>query len=284
MSNDLAVVGDNAVAINKLFGFDSTFERDIPVLRIEGADDEEGIVKAPKGTFVYDDGKTLLYCPEVHFRAYVQTYQYRLYDKDNRENNDMSIIGKDFKTEYRSTSGRIACGKLSKKRLQGVELTPAQQFYQDNAKCKLIIFGVASGEFTNVDTKEKTKVEDGLCVWTVSQAAFMSIAETLKGIEKERRPIPLTPIRLSLKREKNGQVTYYVPIPHVETRTAKFVVERDQEYLGRITKYIKDTNDFVNNKYQEAVKAHSENDNFAAVAPTVATGADPLDLDDVVPF
>lgn len=287
MSTDLAVVGNNAVAINKLFGFDNTFERDIPVLRIEGSDDEEGVVKAPKGTFVYDDGKTLLYCNEVHFRAYVKSYQYRLYDKDNKDNNDMSIIGKDFNTEYRSTSGRIACGKLSKKRLQDVELTKEQQFYQDNAKCKLIVFGVVSGEFTNVDNKEKVQVEDALCLWTVSQSAFMSIAETLKGIEKERRPVPLTPIRLSLKREKNGTVTFYMPIPHVETRTAKFVVERDQEYLERITKYIKDTNDFVNNKYHEKIKENSQNDNFAAVSPKSAKGAvkdDPLDLDDVVPF
>lgn len=283
MSKDLAVIQNNAVEVNKLFGFANTVEREIAVLRIEGAEDEEGVVKAPKGSFVYDTGMKQFHASEVHFRAYVKAFQYRLYDKDNRDNNDMSIIGKDFTTEYRSASGRIACGKLSKKKAAdlGDSVSKQQQYYQDNVKCKLLVFGVVSGDFTDVDTKEKVKLEDKLCIWTVSQSAFISIAETLKGIEKERRPVPLTPIRLSLKKERNGTVTFYAPIPHVETRTVNFVLPRDEEYLQTIQKFIQDTNEYVGGKYHEAVQSASRNDNFAEVKK-VAKGSmpdDPLDID-----
>lgn len=287
MSQDLATVadGNNAVAINKMFGFDSKQKPQIPSLKIEGSADEEGVVKAPKGTFVYDDGDKLLFAEEVHIRSFIRAFQYRLYDGDNKDKSDQSIIGQDFDTEYRSISGRISCGKLGKKKVKelGKNMSKEQQYFQDKVKCKLMIFGLVSGNFTNVDTKEKVQLEDQLILWVCPQSAFISIAETLKGIEKERRPVPLTPIRLSLKKEKNGAVTYYMPIPHVETRMATFVVDRDKEYLRRITEFIAGTNDYVNTKYNEALKSSTQNDNFATVDKAVKVeGAlftdDPLDL------
>lgn len=287
MSQDLAKLSNNAVELNKAFGFGSKVKPSIPWLRIEGADDEEGVVKAPKGTFVYDDGDRMLYAEEVHIRAFVRSYQYKLFDKKNKDKNDQSIIGLDFDTEYRSTSGRIACGKLSKKRLKelGKNISADQEYYQTNVKCKLMVFGLVTGTFTNVDTKEKVQLADELVLWGVSQSAFMSISETLKGIEKERRPVPLTPIRLSLKKEKFGQVVYYMPIPHVETRSVEFVPDRDTTYLKRIQTFISDSNDYVNARYSEAIKSGNQNADFATVSNTAKSkDADPLELDDEIPF
>lgn len=282
-STELAVLQDNPVDINKAFGFNSKMKPTIPLLKIEGADDENGVVKAPKGTFVYDDGDKLLYAEEVNFRTFFKGYQYVLYDGKDKSKNDRSIIGVDFDTEYRSTSGRIACGKLSKKRLKelGTDVSKTQQYYQDKAKCKLILFGLVSGDFTNVDTKEKTVVEDALCIWQVSSSAFIAMTDILKGIEKERRPVPLTPIRLTLKKERNGTVTYYMPIPQVQNGTAKFVLERDQGFLQRIHEFVKDTNDYVNEKYRVAIEGANQNDNFTKVKAVVNSGDmpdDPLEL------
>lgn len=282
MSKELATLQDNPVEINKAFGFNSKMKPVIPVLKIEGADDENGVVKAPKGTFVYDDGDRLIYAEEVTFRTFFKGYQYVLYDGKDKSKNDRSIIGKDFDTEYRSASGRIACGKLSKKRLKelGSSVSKQQEYYQEKAKCKLILFGLVSGEFTNVDTKEKLSVEDALCVWVVSSSAFISMTDIIKGIEKERRPVPLTPIRLTLKKERNGTVTYYMPIPHVQNEVAKFDLERDQEFLQRIHSFLKDTNDYVNEKYTAAIQGASQNDNFAKVskASNGDLPDDPLEL------
>lgn len=282
MTTELAVVENNPVAINKLFGFENKMKPVIPVLRIEGAEDEDGVIKAPKGNYVYDDGDRLLYAEEVKLRTFFKGFQYVLYDKNDRTKNDRSVIGKDFDIEYRSISGRIACGKLSKKKAKelGDNMSKQQQYYQDKAKCKLILFGLVSGEFTNVDTKEVVQLEDVLCVWNVSSSAFMSLVDTLKGIEKERRPVPLTPIRLTLKKERNGQVVYYMPIPHVQNEAVKFDLERDQEYLKRIHSFIKDSNDYVNEKYKASIAGESQNEQFTKVKANVKGDMpdDPLDL------
>lgn len=108
MTTELAVVENNPVAINKLFGFENKMKPVIPVLRIEGAEDEDGVIKAPKGNYVYDDGDRLLYAEEVKLRTFFKGFQYVLYDKNDRTKNDRSVIGKDFDIEYRSISGRIA--------------------------------------------------------------------------------------------------------------------------------------------------------------------------------
>lgn len=275
MTNELALVQNNAAALNKAFGFQGRPKPSIPVLKINGADDEDG-VRAPKGTFVYDDGDRVLYAPAVAIRTFVKAYQYRLYTKE-KDKNDMSIIGKDFKTEFRSMSGRIACGKMGKKKYfeLGENVSSTQKFLQDNVKCKLLVFGLVSGTFTDLDTKKEVKVEDALFSWVVSQSGFMPIDGAITGIEKERRPVPLTPIKVTLKKDKNGSVTFFSPIPEVQNTTANLIVERDGGFLAQINGFIDDTNEFIESKYNASVKAKTDDNNFAEVGKTIENN--PLD-------
>lgn len=290
MSKELSTIQNNPVELNKAFGFEGKPKPSIPLLKVNGSDDEDG-TSAPKGTFTYDDGDKILYASEVTIRSFVKAYQYRLYHPTEKDKNDMSIISNTFKAEFRSTSGRLACGKMNKKSYVelGDNVTTQQKYYQDNVKCKLLMFGLVSGEFTDVDTKTKIEVKDALFSWVVSQSGFMSIDQTIKGIEMERRAIPLTPIRLRLKKEKNGSVTYFVPIPEVLNETAKLDIERDTKYLEKVKDFIVNTNKFIDDKYTEALKGKANNDDFAAVG-TIVEGKTSkhkknlLDIDDVVPF
>lgn len=286
MSTELALVENNPVQMNKLFGFSNRPKPVIPVLRINGEDEEAGT--APKGTFVYDDGDKVLYANDVEIRAFLKGYQYRIFTKELK---DTSIIALNFQQEFRSMSGKFACGKMNKKKYAQLEkdgsVSLEQKFLQDNVKCKLIVFGVVSGNFHDVDTKDKVEIKDKLFVWSVAQSAFMSVDGAIVGIEKERRAIPLTPIKITLKKEKNGQVTYFQPIPVVTGETAKLDIKRDSEYLSKIKEFIKDTNEHVNEKFNEAIKGKTENDNFSKVTKTVQGKVkviDPLDLNDEVPF
>lgn len=264
--------------INKLFGITSDKPKPIiPVLKVNEHDDEGS---APKGTFVYDDGDRVLHAKEVRIRSFVKAYQYRLFCSSDKSKNDISTIGLNFKHEFRSISGRIACGKLSKKAFEKISAnaTSQQLFFQKEAKCKLLVFGLVSGTFTDLDTKGEVVLKDALCVWSVSQSGFMSINDAIVGIERERRAVPLTPIRVHLKKEKTGTVTFHVPVPEVLGETAELDVARDSAHLEVITKFIKDTNDYVDSKYNIAVNGKSENDNFAHVAKDSGIANDPLDF------
>lgn len=269
MSTELATLGNNAVEINKAFGFNNKIKPSIPILKINGADEEVGT--APKGTFVYDDGEKVLYSSEVNIRSFVKAYQYRIWDGADKSKNDMSTIEFSFKGEFRSMSGRFACGKMNKKKFLslGDGATAQQKYLQENTKCKLLVFGLLSGVFTDLDTKAQIEVKDELFSWVVSQSGFMPIDQAISGIEKERRAVPLTPVKLTLKKEKQGSVTYFVPLPVVQNITEKLEVERDSAYLVQIKDFIKDTNEFVNNKFNSATKAQTENDNFAEVSKTI---------------
>lgn len=289
MSKELTVAANNPQKLNQMFGFSGRPKPAIPVLRVNGSDDEEG-TKAPKGTFVLDDGEKVLYAKEVTIRSFVRGYQYRLYDKDDKNKNDMSIIANNFNVEFRSASGRIACGKMQKKKYLalGANVTAEQKYFQEKVKCKLLVFGLVSGEFTDLDTKKKVQVEDALFSWSVSQSSFMTIDGTITGIDKERRPVPLTPIKLMLKKEVNGEVTFYNAIPFVETKAVVLVPDRDQGYLTKIKDFVKENNDHVEEKYEQAHKGAVENNNFAKAGEVVEGKSkvvkstdmpnDPLDL------
>lgn len=288
---DLIDVAHNPVKLNELFGFEGRPKPVIPILRIEGSDDEEGVVKAPKGSFVYDDGSRLLHAKEVSIRSFLKAYQYRRFDPKEPAKNDVSIIAPNFKAEFISTSGLLACGKLSKKVFEQIASTASaeQKEAQEKVKCKLLIFGVLSGDFVDVDTREKVKVEDALFTWIVSQSGFMSMDGTITGIEKERRGVPLTPIDITLKKEKTGQVTFFVPIPVVSTETAMLDVERDVEYLRKIKDFVAANNRHVTEKYNEAIKNKLQNEKFATLGEIIegkakhAKTALPVP-DDEIPF
>lgn len=288
MTNELATLQNNPVAINKAFGFSGRPKPAIPVLRVNGADDEEG-TKAPKGSFVLDDGDRILHAKSITIRSFLKAYQYRIFDQDDKTKNDMSIIANSFDTEFRSVSGRIACGRISKKAYTalGDRATTQQQYFQKKTKCKLLVFGLVSGEFTDLDTKHTIKVEDALFVWVVAQSGYNTIDPCIKGIEKERRPVPLTPIKLTLKKEKYGDNTYFVPIPDVQTNTVPLMPDRDQAYLGQIQTFVTTNNDHVNKKYAEVHSGKVQTENFKNVGEIIEGKSttpddmpnDPLDLD-----
>ena len=284
MSTELALkeAANNPVALNKLFGFEGRPKPQIPYLKINGSDDEDG-TKAPKGTFVYDDGDRVLYAPEATIRSFVKAYQYRLYDAKDPGKNDHSIIARSFKEEFRSVSGRIACGKMNKKAYAqlGDNVSSIQKYLQDTVKCKLLVFGLVSGEFTDLDTKKPVVLKDALFVWTVSQSGFMSVDQAITGIEKERRAVALTPISIKLKKEKQGSVTYFAPIPEVLNKSEALEVKRDEGYLNEIKKFIVSNNEYVNDKYNEALKGAANSNNFAKTAKVVEKDA--LDFDEL-PF
>lgn len=265
MTNELATLENDPVALNKAFGFQGRPKPPIPVLRINGADESTGT--APKGTFVLDDGDKILYANEIDIRSFLKAYQYRIFDKDNKEKNDTSTIEMSFKGEFRSMSGRFACGKMNKKKFLalGDNISATQKYLQDNVKCKLLVFGLVSGKFIDIDTKREIEVKDELFSWVVSQSGFMSLDQAITGIEKERRAVALTPIHITLKKEKMGSVTYFVPVPAVTANTEKLDVERDGNYLLQIKSFIKDTNSYVNDKYNAANKVTKENTSFVNV-------------------
>lgn len=266
MSQDLALIQNNPTAINALFGFEGKPKPIIPILKVNSNDDGDGST-APKGTFVLDDGDRVLYANDITIRSYVKAYQYRIYDTANPDKNDNSTIESSFKGEFRSISGKVMCGKMPKRNYEalGDSVTSAQKYYQDNVKCKLLIFGVVSGKFTDLDTKAEVDVVDELFNWTVAQSGFMGVDRAITGISKERRAVPMTPIKVSLKKEKMGSVVYFVPVPTVTPDTVVLDAVTDTARLAKISKFIQDSNTYVNNKYNAALKSKNQNNDFATL-------------------
>lgn len=265
MTQDLSTIQNNPTAINALFGFEGKPKPIIPTLKVNG-NDEEGAY-APKGTFVLDDGDRVLYANEVIIRSYVKSYQYQIYDAANPDKNDRSTIEHSFKGEFRSISGKLMCGKMQKKKYEelGDAVTSIQKYYQENVKCKLLLFGVVSGQFTDLDTKAEVDVKDQLFFWTVAQSGFMDMDRAINGIARERRAVPLTPIKISLKKEKNGSVVFFVPVPNVTSDTVQMDVASVTASLEKINKFVKDSNTYVTNKYNSALRTGNEDKDFATL-------------------
>ena len=117
MTTEIALLNEySANKINEMMGFVSTPKPQIPAFKVNGSDDDDGL-KAPKGTFVYDDGDRVLYATEAHIRVFFMGYQYRYYAKEKDVKSDASIIAVSY-THLRAHETRhdLVCRLLLEKK------------------------------------------------------------------------------------------------------------------------------------------------------------------------
>ena len=194
-------------------------------------------------------------------RVLFRGYQYTLFDAKEKKMLDSSVILPTFFGEFKSQSGKLACGRLSKKRVKEIgehNLTAEQKYFQENVKVKTHLFVSVSYEGKTQDGETST-VTNALCLYNPSSKAAYTIDEVLAGVEKEGRTIPLTTLNVKTKREKTGDNVYYVPVVEVEQGAAApdaQVVEHIRTAVG----FVESSNEYITKRYTEVLAGGKSTD------------------------
>lgn len=164
------------------------------------------------------------YSKTASLRIFLRGFQYSRYNAKDEKSSVRSKIIKQWSEEAFDTSGGFKCGKVPRKEKD--TLTPAQQLDQKDIVTHMYLFGTVTLPDAANAKGEAVEVVDQPCLMKVRGTNFFAISEYIDLLTAKKRDMIRTAINMTLKREKNGSVIYYVVQPSADF-TAPFIWRGD---------------------------------------------------------
>jgi hypothetical protein len=258
MTTELSIYTDSASfqAVAEMTGAQVRNDVYLPRLTINrDPEDSEGNT-VPVGQYcVTQDGNTV-YAKNATFRVFLNAYQYQQYDPEVGKYTNRSIIFKNFNEEALDEKGGVACGKISRKLLEGASAEVLAE--QKNIKCSRLMYGVVTLKDAVTRTGEKTEIVDMPVMYKLSGSNFLAPKVALDAITRMKHHYFQHNLILTPKRAKMGATIYYeVVVEPILNKEVQFS-EEDLATFKLFQETIDRENRFVASKWkqtkQEAIK------------------------------
>lgn len=249
------------VELNKLLGIDPNITSGGGTTRLlinALSEDDEGKALT-MGSFYLTNlagQEEPIYAKEVTIRVLMPSYQYRQWDAKEEKIVAQSIMSNSLNAEFISDNGKIRCGKLTKAKAEKGPLTPEQLKLQEEVKCKLSLWVLVSYTGKTQDGRE-AEVADVPALWTLSQSGFREAATLLEGFTKGKRSPLRYDVKVTLRKEKNGSVIYYIPIFVVDSE-AKPLPNNVADLIKNVGEFIKRVNVKITDGYNTVLSGEKK--------------------------
>lgn len=236
-------------ALMKLTGIRGDFTPSpYPTVRVNYDDQDDDGNAIPRGKFsLYTDEGTRVFADTIQFRIMMVAKRYQHYSKELQKVVSTSVYFQKFTNEIPDDIGGNKCGKVSKKLLP--QLSAEEQLAQKEIQLSQVIFGLVSA--VGKDTKgNDVIITEKPATYFARGSTFMPAAEYLEELDK-KNILPFSIVtNISLKREKNNNVTFWMG---VFTPGEKLEVgNKEIAFLKEVLAYIKGENDIVVDKWRSA--------------------------------
>lgn len=226
----------------------------LKVLKINRDFEDDDGNALPSGTFTINVDGENVYAKTIKFQLFMQRYQYIHYDQTEGEFVGKSIMANNLypQTEVPDSTGTMRCGSVPSAKRDN--LTVEQATKQKDIKCYRMLFGKVTFNDAVNAKGEKREVANMPIIWKARGANFMPISVPLDALTAQRKPFIYYDMIVSLKKEKNGSVIYYVGTFSSPNGPLDFG-EDDQNLLADFNSYIEMENKDVMKDYDSALRS-----------------------------
>lgn len=226
----------------------------LKVLKINRDFEDDDGNALPSGTFTINVDGENVYAKTIKFQLFMQRYQYIHYDQTEGEFVGKSIMANNLypQTEVPDSTGTMRCGSVPSAKRDN--LTVEQATKQKDIKCYRMLFGKVTFNDAVNAKGEKREVANMPVLWKARGANFMPISVPLDALTAQRKPFIYYDMIVSLKKEKNGSVIYYVGTFSSPNGPLEFS-EDDQKLLADFNSYIETENKDVMKDYDSALRS-----------------------------
>jgi len=226
----------------------------LKVLKINRDFEDDDGNALPSGTFTITVDGENVYAKTIKFQLFMQRYQYIHYDQTEGEFVGKSIMANNLypQTEVHDSTGTMRCGSVPSAKRDN--LTVEQATKQKDIKCYRMLFGKVTFNDAVNAKGEKREVANMPIIWKARGANFMPISVPLDALTAQRKPFIYYDMVVSLKKEKNGSVIYYVGTFSSPNGPLDFG-EDDQNLLADFNSYIETENKDVMKDYDSALRS-----------------------------
>jgi len=226
----------------------------LAVLKINRDFEDDDGNPLPSGHFMVNYDGENVYAKTIKFQLFMQRYQYIHYDQAEGEFVAKSIMANNLypQTEVPDTIGTMRCGSVPVSKRD--TLNADQLTKQKDIKCFRMLFGKATFVDAVTAGGEKRDVEGVPVQWKARGANFMPISVPLDALTAQRKPFLFYSLGVSLKKEKNGSVIYYVGNFSLGDGPLDFTKD-DEQLLQDFDAFIDTENKGVMQEYDKALRS-----------------------------
>lgn len=225
----------------------------LPLLKINYQEEDSAGNELKKGMLVVGSNpEEAVYAKDATFRVLGDFMQYLHWDAEKEEVVNRSIIHR-MGDEPIDERGTLRCGRPAGKDYHA--LSDDQKKKYQGITCFRYLYGVVS--MTGQSATGEAKSIDSLpCLFRTKGSAFLNFTnEVIKGCDAKGITFQQVTSLLTTERHKKGSVTYFTPHFAPDFENIHEISEADVVVMKEILSTIKETNDQIRKKYDDAIRS-----------------------------
>ena len=240
----------------------------LPILKINYQEEDADGNEIKKGLFVLGNTPDkAVYAKEVKLRVFGDFMQYLHYDADAEEVVNRSIVHR-MGDEPMDEKGTVRCGRPAGKEYHA--LSDDQKKKYTGITCFRYLYGIVSFE-GETSTGEAKTIENVPCLFRTKGASFLNFTnEVINGCSAKNLQFQQVESTLTTQRHKKGSVTYFTPHFAPDFSNILEIGPTDVETMKYILSMIKDTNDQIRTKHDDAIRAKNNVSAEAVVTDAIS--------------
>ena len=241
-------------------------ETRLPLLKVNSKRKNAEGKKIPEGQFVLSGLEEDVFAESVMIRPLSQTFQWLHFDSETKKVANKTVIVPNFRTEPIDMKGTLRCGKPPSKVLRDLDRTE-QKKYED-IKCYRQIRCLVTYE-GNTASGKKVSIENQPAIILLKGSNFSPFEdEVVKRLPQGRNLYDFW-VKVSAEEMENGSVVYWVMHFEPDLGTPVGLDKPTIDTMYHIADMIRNENDMVKSKYNEALRAQSASDGAIDAISTV---------------
>lgn len=226
----------------------------LPRLSINHASEDDEGNSLPRGYYAIKNPKTgeIVFAEQASLRPFIRLFMYSAWDNEAEAFGSQTVQLNTLNGVFYDSTGGERCGRLAKNEAAKLDPNSSEYALQKNVKCNQVVYGRVTIDGINAKG-EKSIVENLPVVWYVKGVSFIPIADFIKGLNKQKKPMWEILAEVGALKKKKGANTFYgATIKHKSN--AEFSPD-DKELMQHFFDGVKAFNDSILRKHREAMKS-----------------------------
>ena len=193
----------------------------------------------------------MVYAKTVRIRPILRTYEWSVFEQEQGTFSCKSVQKPTMSGDFPDTEGGNKCGRLSVAEEEQLKDDDPVKLRSRLAVCNQVLYCIISGDFVK-GNKDKVAIDRHPVVAYFKKSGFVPMKNFIESLTKQKKIMQKCWITMATARQKKGAVTYWTPVPTLQSETD--ISTEDKELMKKFADTVKAANQYVLEQNRESAK------------------------------
>jgi len=232
----------------------------LPRLSINYDSETDDGLQLKRGAWKVWNGSALAYSDTVQFRPLLRTYEWSVWDQEDKKFSCKSIQKTGLKGEFPDSLGGNKCGRLSKEEEQNLDDKDPRLLLSRSVSCNQVIYGIMDAPDATLADGTPAPIENMAFVAYFKRSGFVPVREFMESLTRRKVIAQKAVVEMTTEKHKMGSVLYWTPKLSMVKEVG--LTDEDKALIKKFTETIKGHNESVMADHQSNTKASMSPDDI----------------------